>query len=204
MSTQPETIDPHDALQRLEDAVRDGDRTITATDLADARAAAELADLHADADRRHAERVAGEALEATRAQIRSEHLGPLAERLNGLRTDYRSTVNAIRHLGTNIDAYNTARNTAVQLSRQLGIGTETDATPIISKDDAIRRVVNEAQHGPAVAINALGPNRIAPHILLTSDFIIEGNQRLIAEDAAHRTRIEAEQEARRASANKEE
>lgn len=117
-------IDPIAHLAALEDAIRHGDTTVTPAQLDKARVAAQHASLLAEADEHRAEREAAEALEARRAGIREEHLGPLGDHLDAARAAYAAAVAALGDLDRAIGCYKDARKTAHAAAKTAGIADE--------------------------------------------------------------------------------
>lgn len=166
----PTVIDPNPTrtLAELEQAVLAGEH-VTPEEFAHAKAAAELANLHARADELTAERAAAERLEQDRAEFRVSFAAEHAEALAAGRAAYTAFVSAAPKLLASIEVLNRTIRNGQARARQLGISDEIDAQPVRA-DEMLARALDEAAGRPKlsgafVMRNPSEPTCTAPHLM---------------------------------------
>jgi hypothetical protein len=140
------TTDPHQHLADLQARIAAGDTKITAAQLADARAAAELAELQTvSAERRAADQAAAER-EELQQQFRADLDTQLAH-IDDVRTAYSEAVTALASLNDSIRTWQHHRGQLTQRGHALGLADEATATlPDLSTRDWVT-VANDEAHG---------------------------------------------------------
>lgn len=180
-----ETTNPNAAehLAALEERVRDGDTTVTAKELADAHAMAELARLTTEAAQRVARVEAEASLDRDRAEFRSGPFADTLQRLHLIQATYAKAVATSTALQEQIEGYRSARNAARSEARRLGLTEEfDDAVPGISRDAALERVHDDARgrHRLIAGFDPNGPDRFVGAPWHSPEYVASVNSRIAA------------------------
>jgi hypothetical protein len=118
--------DPIAAYLDLVERAKGGDTTVTADQLAAAKAAAELAGLHAEAARRQADLAAAEQLDADRTAWRANDLAAVEQTIDRARVEYAHAVASLRRLASALATARATRERARTTGRALGLAGEVD------------------------------------------------------------------------------
>lgn len=168
MTTDPSTPP---TLAELEERVRNGDTTITAADLAQAREAENLASLHQEAARRAQEATDAREYEAAVEQVTADYEKLRGDGSSKVRTAYAKAVTAIANLTDALNEITDKRDALRDRANILGVlgGQFQDLfrVPALPTDTYLQVAIREARgeylggHGNAHALHS--DKQVAEH-----------------------------------------
>jgi hypothetical protein len=132
----------------LVDRARAGDPTVTAKQLTEARAADELAEHQAEAERRRLEADAAAELERRREAVRAEYITPALEAGLAVATAYARAVAALQVLERAVQVANARRSAAFNPAKAAGIDGEARQIRGFKIEDIRKHALAEGKGTP--------------------------------------------------------